>query len=162
MSKTTKAEGACLSFVFLFPPALCSSLLIMLIQNYCFNYAFLSWPLFLYVSLENCGLVGEVERSKAIRFCHTWFIRSGKSFPANRNPIKISSWICSYPVWKEKFVQGVSCDILTWSVFAELILVWTMTSSVLSEAHAFNAFTMADKPVQKASPLMHSQVILKS
>lgn len=51
-------------------------------------------------------------------------------------------------------VRGVSGDILTWSVFAELILVWTMTSSVLSGAHAFNAFTMADKPVEKASPLI--------
>lgn len=38
-------------------------------------------------------------------------------------------------------------------MFAELILVWTMTSSVLSEAHAFNAFTMGDKPVEEASPL---------
>lgn len=38
-------------------------------------------------------------------------------------------------------------------MFAELILVWMLTSSVLSEAHAFNAFTMADKPVEKASSL---------
>lgn len=115
--------------------------------------------------IKNSGLVSEVERSKEIHVCHTWLIRCGKSFPATKNPIKIYSWICSYPFWKEKFVRGVSGDILTWSVFAELILVWTLTSSVLSEAHAFNAFTMADKPVEKASSLteksMRSQVILK-
>lgn len=50
-------------------------------------------------------------------------------------------------------------------MFAELILARTLTSSVLSEAHAFNAFTMADKPVEKAFPLTEksvaSQVILK-
>lgn len=115
--------------------------------------------------VKNSGLVSEVERSKEIHVCHTWFIRCGKSFPATENPIKISSWICSYPFWKEKFVRGFSGDILTRSVFAELILVWTLTSSLLSEAHAFNAFTMAEKPVEKASPLtdksVHSQVILK-
>lgn len=38
-------------------------------------------------------------------------------------------------------------------MFARLIPVWTLTSSVLSEAHAFNAFTMADKPTDKTSPL---------
>lgn len=141
-----------------------SSPLIRLILIYCFNYTFLPWPLPARL-IRNCGLVSEVERSKAIRICHTWFIRRGKSVPATKNPIKILSWICSYPVWKEKFVQGGSSDILTWSVFAELILVWTMTSSVLSEAHAFNAFTMADKPVEKSIPShwqsMPSQVILK-
>ncbi len=55
----------------------------------------------------------------------------------------------------------VSGDILTWSVFAELMFVWTMTSSVLSEAHAFNAFTMADKPVEKASPLTDNACALR-
>lgn len=38
-------------------------------------------------------------------------------------------------------------------MFARLIPVRTLTSSVLSEAHAFNAFTMADKPTDKTSPL---------
>lgn len=56
-------------------------------------------------------------------------------------------------------------------MFARLIPVRTLTSSVLSEAHAFNAFTMADKPTDKTSPLTgkegwvggqtSSQVILK-
>lgn len=66
---------------------------------------------------------------------------------------------------RKSLYRGGSDDILTRSVFVELILVWTLTSSVLSEAHAFNAFTMADKPVEKASTLteksMCSQVILK-
>lgn len=51
------------------------------------------------------------------------------------------------------FQKRVTGDILTWSVFARLIPVRTLTSSVLSKAHAFNAFTMADKPTHKTSPL---------
>lgn len=53
------------------------------------------------------------------------------------------------PFALEKFVRRFS-DFLTCSLFAELIPVWTMTSFVLSEAHAFSGFTMADKPQRKS------------
>lgn len=127
--------------------------------------------------IKNSDRVSGVEKSKEIHVCHTWLKRRLKSLPAAKNPIKIHSWICCYPRWKEKFFfsfpKRVCGDILTWSVFARLIPVWTLTSSVLSEAHAFNAFTMADKPTDKTSPLTEKkeragagasilQVILKS
>lgn len=81
------------------------SFLIRLLRVYCFNYAFLPWPLFLHISLKNSGVVSEVEKSKEIYVCHTWLIRRGKSLPATENPIKIYSWICSYPLWKENFFR---------------------------------------------------------
>lgn len=46
-------------------------------------------------------------------------------------------------------------------MFAELILVWMMTFFLLSGAHAFNGFTMADKPEEKASALTDKACTLR-
>lgn len=55
--------------------------------------------------IKNSGVVSEVEKSKGIYVCHTWLIRRSKSLPATENPIKMYSWICSYPLWKENFFR---------------------------------------------------------
>lgn len=117
--------------------------------------------------IKNSGVVSEVEKSKGICVCHTWLIRRGKSLPATEksNQDLLLNLLLS-SLKRKLFPAGFLTISLTWSVFARLIPVWTLTSSVLSEAHAFIAFTMADKPTDKTSPLTGGektsfQVILK-
>ena len=130
-----------------------SSLLIRLILIYCFNYAFLPWPLFLHVSLEIVVWSVKWKEAKPSVFVIPDLYEVVNPFQSPKIQSRFPLEFALIPSERKSLPKGFlviswpgQC-LLSWSLFGR----WPRLCS--QRLMLFNAFTMVDKPVEKASPL---------